>query len=135
MQLNLMYIMQNNKLFSICNIYIFLWIVYGLQSIIFGAYGTIYSRVIQAVLLVVSIFYTIYAFVNYKLPVYMKGLGWLVLLFTVYGTWLIIKTSRYIYLQLILNSLLPIFPFYVFTRNGQLNKPNLLWWTAISLLL
>ena len=127
--------MQNNKLFSFCNIYFFLWIVYGLQSIVFGAYGTIYSQLILAFLLGTSIYYLAYAFMNYKTPRYMKGLGWMVLLFTVYGLVLIIKSPKsYTYLQYIYNSLLPIFPFYVFTRKGNLNNKNIRLWTIVSFL-
>lgn len=129
--------MQNNKLFSSCNIYIFLWIVYSLQSIIFGAYGTIYSKLILAFLLTVSVYYMFYAYVNYKLPIYFKGLVLMIIMFTVYGLLLILsptragRASNYVYLQYIYNSLLPIFPFYVFTRKGWLNKTNLLWWIII----
>lgn len=129
--------MQNNKIFSFCNIYIFLWIVYGLQSIIFGSYGTIYSRLVLAFLLTTSVYYFVYAIRHYKMSQYMKGLGWLVLMFTVYGVLIIIEprriggTANYVYLQYIYNSILPIYPFYVFARKGTLNINNLKWWTVL----
>lgn len=135
--------MKKTKLFSLCNIYIFLWLVYYLQSMVFGRVGTIYSQVIILFLSAVSIYYMFYALLHYKVNPYLKALALFVSLLTVYGIVLIVSTqtiyrlsnavSGYTYLLSLYNSLLPIFPFYVFTRQGQLTRSSLRWWTFLFL--
>lgn len=135
--------MKKTKLFSFCNIYISLWLVYYLQSVVFGRVGTIYSQVIILFLSAVSIYYMFYALLHYKVNPYLKALAVFVSLLTVYGIVLIVSTqtiyrlsnavSGYTYLLSLYNSLLPIFPFYVFTRQGQLTRSSLRWWTIFFL--
>lgn len=135
--------MKKTKLFSLCNIYIFLWLVYYLQSMVFGRVGTIYSQVIILFLSTVSIYYMVYALIHYKVNPYLKALAVFVALLTVYGLVLIVSSqtiyrvsiavSGYTYLLSLYNSLLPIFPFYVFTRQGQLTRSSLRWWTIFFL--
>lgn len=135
--------MKKTKLFSLCNIYIFLWLVYHLQSMVFGRVGTIYSQVIILFLSTVSIYYMVYALIHYKVNPYLKALTVLIVLLTIYGLVLIASPeviykssgalSKYTYLLNIYNSLLPIFPFYVFTRQGQLTRISLRWWTIFFL--
>jgi len=135
--------MKKTKLFSLCNIYIFLWLVYYLQSMVFGRVGTIYSQVIILFLSTVSIYYMVYALIHYKVNPYLKALTELIVLLTIYGLVLIASPeviykssgamSKYTYLLNIYNSLLPIFPFYVFTRQGQLTRISLRWWTIFFL--
>lgn len=135
--------MKKTKLFSLCNIYIFLWLVYYLQSVVFGRVGTIYSQVIILFLSTVSIYYMVYALIHYKVNPYLKALTVLIVLLTIYGLVLIASPevfykssgalSKYTYLLSIYNSLLPIFPFYVFTRQGQLTHSTLRWWTIFFL--
>lgn len=119
------------NILSFPSVYLVLWIIYNLQSLFFGGYGTIYSRIIVAFLLTVSVYYTFYAAVHYSQSSYLKGLYALVLLFTFYGVLRIMMTSKYVYLLQIYNSLLPIFPIYVFTRKGVINKKFVLLWTFV----
>jgi len=135
--------MKKTKLFSLCNIYIFLWLVYYLQSVVFGRVGTIYSRVIILFLSAVSIYCMVYALMHHKVNPYLKALAVFIALLTVYGLVLIVSSqtlyrvsiavSDYTYLLSLYNSLLPIFPFYVFTRQGQLTRSSLRWWTIFFL--
>ncbi len=131
--------MKKTSIFNFSNIYIFLWLVYSLQTYVFGRAGTIYSQAILLFLLGVSIYYFIYTLNNYKMPSYMKGLCVLVAMFTIYGIILILNpttyktisgetVSKYKYLLHIWSSLLPIYPFFVFTRQGKLNATSLKRW-------
>ena len=123
------------KLFSISNIYILLWIVYDMQSFIFGRTGSLIAALIVVVLIAVSLYYCGYALMKYKLPDYVKGLTLLLGMFMVYGLVLILSGrkitvfgqvfSNYNYLKEIVISLLPIYPFYVFTRQGKLNEKTI----------
>ena len=135
--------MRNDKLFTFCNLYIFLWLIYSLQSFVFGKVGTIYSTMIIFSLIGISAYHFVYALSNYKMPKYMKGLTVLVIMFTIYGAILILsgKTIRFMnsraiiknynYIKTIYISLLPVFSFYVLTRKGELTKEVLLKWTPV----
>lgn len=135
-----------NKLFSFCGIYILLWLVYTMQNLVFGLTGTIYATIIIFFLIGVSAYYTLYALVRYKMPSYMKGLTVLVAMFTVYGLILMLsgrtiirmsgnEVANYNYIKQIYISLLPIYPFYVFTRLGRLSENTLRIWAVVFLLL
>ena len=134
--------MQKTKLLSFSNIYIFLWLVYSLQTFIFGGMGSVYSRFIVMFLIGVSIYYFVYALNHYKMPSYMKGLSVLLVMFTIYGVLLILSPStfkgadgdtipRYKYIFNIFLSLLPVFSFYVFTCQGKINEDILRKWVLV----
>ena len=135
--------MRNGKLFSFCNLYIFLWLLYNLQSMVFGKSGTIISTLLVFSLIGISFYHFAYALCNYKMPKYMKGLTILVIMFTIYGIIFIIsgKTIRFMrtqaqvrnynYIKSIYVSLLPIYSFYVLTRKGMLTKEMVRKWTLL----
>lgn len=134
--------MQKTKFLSFSNIYIFLWLVYSLQTFIFGGQGGIYSRVIVMFLMGVSVYYFVYTLNHYKTPSYMKGLSVLLAMFTIYGVLLILSPStfkgaegeivpKYRYILNIFISLLPIYPFFVFTCQGKINEEILRKWVFI----
>lgn len=109
----------------------------------FGRDGTIYSQVIISFLSAVSFYYMVYALMHYKVNPYLKTLAVFFALPTIYGLVLIVSpevvmafgaaVSKYNYLLSLFNSLLPIFPFYVFTRKGQLTHSSIRWWTIFFL--
>ena len=127
--------------FSFINLYLLLWIVYELQFFIFGSSGTLYSQLILLFLMSFSLYFMVYSLLKYRLPSYMKALTWLLLMFTIYGGLLIasptvithssVVVSKYSYLQTIFISLLPIYPFYVYTRKGIIQKRHIQFWTVI----
>lgn len=130
------------KLFSFSNIYIFLWLVYSLQTFIFGGAGSVYSLAIILFLIGVSLYYLAFALTHYKMPAYMKGLSVLLAMFTFYGVLLILQSTthktylgevipNYRYIYNILISLLPIFAFYVFTRQGKINEVTFKRWVFV----
>lgn len=112
---------------------------------VFGRSGTIYSQVIVLFLTTVSFYYMFYTLMHYKINPFLKVLTVFIILLTVYGFILIVgsgtfmfhslneSVSKYTYLLSLYNSLLPIFPFYVFTRQGQLTHSSIRWWTALFL--
>ena len=128
---------------SLCfiDIYLFLWIVYLLQYFVFGSTGTLYSRVLILLLLVTSFAYAFLTVVRLRIPLYLKGVVLLLTMFTIYGVFLMLSpdTIRYdnkiiashYYLQNIYISLLPLFPFYYFTRKGRMTKQKVSFWVVV----
>lgn len=136
--------MKKIQLFSFCNLYIILWLVYSLQATVFIDVGTVYSQAIILFLTVVSLYYMAYTLIHYKISLFMKMLTVFVVLLTIYGIALIVgsdtytthrleRVSNYTYLLSLYSSLLPIYPFYVFTRQGYLTHISLRWWTIVFL--
>lgn len=126
-----------NKQINIANIYILLWCLYTIQGVLFAS-GTILTQALLLLILVISIFYAVYCYNHYKLPRFFTGLSLLLFIFTIYGVTLIMKGERlemteinpivvnnYTYLKSIYMSLLPIFPFYAFTRKGLITEKTL----------
>ena len=119
------------------NIYIFAWCVYSTQGILFPK-GTLFTQLLIAALLLVSLYYCFIANTRYKLPVFFYGLNLLLSMFFVYGFYHIMcgydplfyfkSVNRYSYLKEILISLTPIYPFYVFSKEGLINDSLLKKW-------
>ena len=80
--------MLNNKnLITPCNIYILLWLIYNMQGILYPS-GGIVSVSVLAILLVWSMYNAAQANRYAPKPKFFKGLNALLLLFTVYGVYL-----------------------------------------------
>lgn len=118
---------------NFCNYYIGAWILYYLQGTLYES-GNRLSQGLMLLLMIVSLYYFVYANQHYKLPKAMKVLSALIVLFTIYGAFIILfgngvaYVENYQYLKAIYMSLLPVFPFYVFTRKGQLTDKRLCLW-------
>lgn len=101
--------------------------------------GSIMSRSLLLVLLVSSLFYFVYANIKMKLPRPLKVLSLIVLVFSFYGLepiiWgtgdLAFQVAPFGYLKNILISLLPIYTFYVFFKNGILAERDIMLWTVV----
>lgn len=135
------------KYLNICNFYILLWCLYSLQGTLYAS-GSIISQGILALVLVVSLFYTIYANVKFELPPYMKVVNVMLAMFTVYGVALILSGETLIvregyigavsnkdYLKNVLISFLPIYAFFVYTQIGQLTSDVIRRWLPVFLLI
>ena len=135
-----------SKYFNICNFYILLWCLYSLQGTLYMS-GSIISQGILAMVLVISLFYTIYANAKFELPPYMKVVNVMLAMFVVYGVALIISSETLIvregyigvvskkdYLKNILTSFLPIYTFFVFAKNGQLTESVIKKWIPVLLI-
>ena len=121
---------------NICHIYLLVVLLSAVDGWLYPAGGFI-AQGLQYILILMSLYYTIYANVYYKLPVYFKALNVLLILFTIYGFILLIKgeqlyvmaTMREVantrFLKLVYKSLLPIYAFYVFARKGWLTEQTM----------
>ena len=119
------------------NVYILAWCIYSTQGILFPK-GTLFTQLLLVILLVVSLYYLWIANTRYKLPLYFYGLNTLLGMFFVYGIYLIlggynsgdyaIPVQSFNYLQRILISLVPIYPLYVFSKEGLINEKNIRIW-------
>lgn len=136
-----------SKNLNLSNFYIFLWCLYNLQGSLYAS-GSIISQGILAILLLISLYYTVYANVNYQLPPYMKMLNAMLVMFTIYGVVLIISGEELIikeecagvvsnkdYLKNIYMSLLPIYTFFVFAKIGELTEVTIRRWIPIFLII
>lgn len=124
---------------KIVNLYIFLFCIYYLQGTLYAS-GGIISRILLAVLMLISLYYFGYANINYKLPTPLKVLSIMVLAWTGYGMVIImfgagfgVRVPSYFYLKGIYLSLLPIYSFYTFARKGFLTDHLLKTWTFVFL--
>lgn len=121
---------------NVSHLYIGLWCLYNLQGTLYESGGWV-SRGLMLILILFSIYYYLYANTRYKLPSYLKSLSILVFVFTIYGIVNIIfgngskDVANYLYLKAIYMSLLPVYPFYVFTKEKRLVEKELKLWVLI----
>lgn len=128
------------QLFSQCNIYIGLWLLYNLQGTLYTS-GSLLSQMLLAIILVWSLFFFFKVNLRQSLPAYVKGLNLLLIMFVFYGALLIISGKQlYIsetgvssvrnidYLKSIFVSLLPIYPMYYYSSRNQFTYRHLYMW-------
>lgn len=109
------------KLFTLPNLYVLLWALYYTQGF-FIPRGSVFSRGILVIFLLISVYFLLVMVAKYKQTLYFKSMGALLLMFTIYGIISILKGGGIGYLQMIYLSLLPIYSFYVFTQKGLINE-------------
>lgn len=128
-----------------CDFFLVAWVLYYLQGIVYPEGGAI-SIILLGLTLLVSVNCAIKVLQWRDNPVYFKGFNMLILLFTVYGFALIISSPStlyyplsgktmpsYNYIKSIYLSLLPIYPFYYYTKKGYLTVERLRIWGLIFL--
>lgn len=108
------------KIISLPNIYLFLWTVYYTQGVVFSQ-GNILSKLVLLLFLSISLYYTILTYTKYQIGQYLRALGYLLVMFTVYGVIGVISGVSFDYLKLIYLSLLPTFPLFVWTKEGKIS--------------
>lgn len=129
-----------------CDWYILSWVVYYLQGIVYPEGGMI-SLLIIALNILVSFVYVFKTLLLKNNPIYFKGLNLLLLVFTVYGAYYILshkahivyplsgfRIATYNYIKGIYLSLLPIYPFYYFSKKGYLTQSSLQHWGMVFLI-
>lgn len=109
------------KLFTLPNLYVFLWALYYTQGL-FIARGSTISRLVLLLFLLVSFYYVFITYTKHQSNRYIRALGWLLLLFTIYGVVGIITGVSFDYLKLIYLSLLPTIPFYIWFKQGKISS-------------
>lgn len=133
--------MKLKSIFAPCNLYLFCWILYVQQGLLYRS-GSIISRSLLLILLIISIINVYKVIKHFQLPIFFKGLNILLIMFTVYGAffWLFnpggviagdTSLSGYEYLKRIYMSLLPIYSIYLYTQTGALKIKNLRIWIVI----
>ena len=128
-----------------CDAFLALWVIYYLQGILYEEGGTL-SIGLLGVQFLISLICAYKTIKFQNLPVYFVGLNVLLLLFTIYGFAHIIMNPRnvyylgahtsmpsYNYIKTIYLSLLPIYPFYYYSRIGLLNYNRLKCWFFVFL--
>jgi hypothetical protein len=125
----------------ICNIYIFLWCLYGLQGTLYPT-GSILARFLLVVLLLFSLYCVIVATSQIKMPSLLKMVLCLIIVFSVYGFVNILygngaenKVPSYYYLRGIYCSFLPLIVFYMFSKQGSLTENMLQKWLFVFLMI
>ena len=131
---------------NICHIYLFIILLGYFNGTLYAPGGFI-AQGLQYVLILMSLYYAVYANFRYKLPVYFKALNVLLVMFTIYGMLLVIRGEQLMvqisfhevanteYLKSIYKSLLPVYPFYVFARQGLLKESTVKFWFFVFLVL
>lgn len=109
------------KIFTLPNLYVLLWALYYTQGT-FIPRGSIWSRGIQVLFLLISIYFSFVAIADKKRGSYFKSLETLLLMFTIYGVIRIVVGGGVEYLQMIYLSMLPIFSFFVFTKKELIDE-------------
>ena len=108
------------KLFSLPTLYVIIWALYYTQGTILPQ-GSIWSRMIVVVFLLISIYYVLYSFIKFRINPYLKVLAVLLLMFSVYGMVLFLRGGSFDYLKMIYLSLLPTYSFYVWTKKNRID--------------
>jgi O-antigen ligase len=139
--------MRIGSLMSInrCDIFLLIWVLYYLQGTAYEE-GSAFSTGLLIVNLLISAVCAIKVMQMKDAPVYFRGVNLLMLMFTVYGFWLICnpptsagvsgilnQIPSYGYIKSIYLSLLPIYAFYYFSRQGYLTVEKLRFWGLIFL--
>lgn len=132
------------QVFNQCNLYIFLWLIYRLQGTLYPR-GNIISVMALAIIFMISIYHYGQIMLWGKKTAVMKGLGLLLAMLSFYGVLLMITDGArthgivahpltFNYLKAYLASLLPIFTFYYYSKEGVLNVKMLQYWIPVFFL-
>lgn len=128
--------------FNKANIYVLGWCLYTSQGL-FLPKGTLFSQLLMVVLVLVSLYHMFCVNTRYKSekPVFFMGLNLLIMMFSIYGIFLIIggkEASEYAvqfdnssYLKEIYISLLPIYSFYVFFKEKMFSEKTCVFWVVV----
>ena len=126
-----------------CDWFIIVWVLYYLQGVLYSSGGAI-STGLLGINLLASIYCAIKIWQMPNHPPYIKGLNLLVLMFSIYGFYLILMNpstvyyrmsglsmASYNYIKSIYLSILPIYAFYYFSLKGYLTAERLRWWAVV----
>lgn len=107
-----------------CDIYVGLWCVYMLQEVLYS------PGIINQLLQLIMLIWGIIAFIKYMIQTtehspLLKATILLIAMYTIYGGIHFLMHNKYYYLQISLNSLVPIFLFYYFAMEGKLNSDRI----------
>lgn len=134
------------KNFNRCDFFLLIWVLYYLQGIVYTT-GSVISTALLGLNLLISANCTLKVMQWRNKSLYFRGLNMLMLLFTIYGFILVLMSPStlyypisgksmpaYNYIKSIYLSLLPIYPFYYYTKKGYLTAEHLRMWGVIFLM-
>ena len=126
-----------------CDWFIIVWVLYYLQGVLYSSGGAL-STGLLGINLLVSIYCAIQIWQMPNHPPYIKGLNLLMVMFSIYGFYLILMNpstvhysmssfsmASYNYIKSIYLSILPIYAFYYFSLKGYLTAERLRWWAVV----
>lgn len=126
-----------------CDWFIIVWVLYYLQGVLYPTGGAI-STGLLGINLLVSFYCALKIWQMPNHPPYIKGLNLLVMMFSIYGFYLILMNpstihysmsgmsmASYNYIKSIYLSILPIYAFYYFSLKGYLTAERLRWWAVV----
>lgn len=137
------------KYFNSCTLYILLWVLYSLQGTLYAS-GSIISQGLLLLFLLFSVYYTLILNIKYRhsLPSFLKVLNVFILMLTAYGVFAMLDPTplyvediiasaypKYEFLKLVYVSLMPIYGFYYFHRQGMLTEEILRFVSLILLII
>lgn len=125
-----------------CDVYIIITLLYLMQGILYPQ--GIINQFLQFVQIAIAGVETLNVLTKKYQPPVLKIAFMLLLMYCVYGLWIIIsdpiitysdgrRLMNYVYLQRSLKSLLPIFMFYYYTNKGLLNEKRIRIYTVFFL--
>lgn len=129
------------SLTNIANLYTLLWLLYYMQGILYSK-GGIVGVSIMSIFILISLYLVFKVNQQTDLPILLKVLNVLVLLFTIYGTLRILNPVPIFreggllhnpnsFLKTYYISLLPIYSFYYFVRSGKVDADWIKVWTLV----
>lgn len=136
--------MSIKSIFTLPNAYLTLYCVYWLQDVVYAGGGMI-SRLCLVLILLISLFFFKEQIVKYNSNNVLKSLNILLVMFLLYGGYLIIdtpfvttyegiiKTPSHYYLKDALISILSIHSFYVIFKENRITEPMMKIWTIVIL--
>lgn len=126
--------MKKNRIFDACNIYIILWVLGSVQGMYMRS--SFVSLLFYVPSTLMTIYYMVKALSSYPPKGVMRVFSVFFLVMCVYGIFLVILNDALgqdgkSFLMMLLSSLGPIFPFYVFSRKGVLTEKRLIVWFIV----
>ena len=128
--------------FNLCDIYIGGWSLYYLQGSLYAT-GSVLSQFLLLSLLLSSVFLFVKVNMKGHIPLFMKSVNILFLMFAFYGLWFILGgekfyinyeiVANFTYLKEICISLLPMYAFYYYAKIGLLTERRLRIYSLLCL--
>ena len=121
---------RSKGIFSQANIYTVVCLIYFLRHSLFGAFS-LPGRAFTALFWALSLFFYFKTVLEYKLPSCLTALNFCLVLILFYGGFLALNgtnlmwgkgTGRFYYLMIHFESILPMYPFFLFAKKQQIDE-------------
>lgn len=132
------------SLFNISNMYLLLWCLYYIQGTIYPM-GSVIPRICLVLVLLITLYFWVQSFQKYRIPTPLRVLNILILIlfvyalfYQMYGNFAFRSFDGFKYtaadnIRTLIASMLPVYPIYLFTIKGYLNKKNIRIWFFVFL--